>query len=242
VSIWTEGRFQHHDGGRTSRTAGLHAALTLPGGFVIGGAGRIGKIVSAPAIAGDTAQSIADGQVTLSFDRPRLGFELGYGSNDGFQPQPFPQFGAVPIIPAQPRLGWFTAAGHVAPLPWLTVESWYTTPRPIRSAEGQPPALAITRGTIHSKFLRVFPSGIFDLKLQLGVEHWSDGVLGEDLSGNPVRTPFTNFVTSLVEVRLGSLALYWEQRNLTAGAKAYVPGYPIPQYARALGARWQFSN
>lgn len=242
LGLWTEGRYQQHDGSRRSRSAGVHAALTLPYGFVIGGAGRIGRIVSAPAIASDTAQPIADGQVTFSFERRRLGFEVGYGSNDGFQPQAFPQFGAVPIIPAQPRLGWLSAAGHLSPLPWLTFESWFTTPRPLRTAQGQPPALAITRGTIHSKFLRVFPSGIFDLKLQLSVEHWSDGVLGTDLSGAPVRTPYTNFVSSLVEVRLGGLALYWEQRNLTAGAKSYVPGYPIPRYARALGARWQFSN
>jgi hypothetical protein len=113
----------------------------------------------------------------------------------------------------------------------------------IRAApEGQPPRQYAANGTIRSKFLRQFPSGYFELKLQLGVEGWAAGALGTDVSGNPVVVPEAHFVRSLVQMEIGSLIFFWDARNILGSARTYVPGFAIPSYNSAFGIRWEFLN
>ena len=241
LTLLADAELQHHDGGRASRWLGARAAIGLPYGFVVGGAARWGRVVSAPALLADTAQHIADLQATLGWERPRIGFELGLARNAAFAPTGFEPFPTISTLLPVPSTRWLTAAGHVAPVPWVTLESWFSTPRPL-TAEGQPPAQAVTRATFDSKFLRRFPSGILNIKLQLSVEHWSAGVLGRDLNGDPVPTPVTNFLRSLVEVRLWGVGFYWQRTNLSARPLSYVPGYPIASYLSSIGVHWDFTN
>jgi hypothetical protein len=108
--------------------------------------------------------------------------------------------------------------------------------------EGQPPRHYVANGTIHSKFLRQFPSGYFELKLQLGVEGWSAGTLGVDAIGTPVPLPGARFLRSLVQMEIGSLTVFWDARNIGASDASYVPGFAIPRYGNTFGIRWEFLN
>jgi hypothetical protein len=83
-------------------------------------------------------------------------------------------------------------------------------------------------GTIRSKFLRTFPSGIFDLMLRLAMENWGTGIIGRDALGTPVRLHGASFVRSLIQFQLGSFSVYWDRVNLTSSHLGYVPGFEIP--------------
>ena len=103
------------------------------------------------------------------------------------------------------------------------MQSWYSDPRK-GSVDGVPPTHSLTTATIRSKFLRKFRSGIFDLKLQVGMEAWGDGTIGRDASGAPISLRGATFFKSLVEFQLQSFTVYWDRGNLS-GDRAHVrPG------------------
>jgi hypothetical protein len=231
----------HHFGGRSTDYAKLAAGIQLARGLAITGMARVGKEVAAPAILTDTAQKIRDFQGALGWQRARLGFEVSYARTSAFSPIAFPEFLTIPSLAPSPETDWVTASVRVAPLQWLTFESWYSDPRDL-SPDGTPPTLSLTSATIRSKFLRKFPSGIFDLKLRLSVESWGDGVIGRDLGGAPIGLQGATFFRSLVEFQLSSFTVYWDRGNLTGTRLTYVPGFPIPNLGSNFGVRWEFSN
>jgi hypothetical protein len=100
----------------------------------------------------------------------------------------------------------------------------------------------MTAITLRSKFLRQFPSGIFDLKLRLSVETWGRGVIGRDGTGAPVTLGGATFFRSLLQVQLQSFQLFWDRGNLSASELDYVPGFEIPAYGSVFGVRWEFLN
>jgi hypothetical protein len=108
--------------------------------------------------------------------------------------------------------------------------------------EGQPPRHYAANGTIRSKFLRQFPSGYFELKLQMGIEGWSAGTLGRTALGTAVLLPDAHFVRSLVQLQIGTLTFFWDARNILGTQRVYVPGFAIPSYGSAFGIRWEFLN
>jgi hypothetical protein len=108
--------------------------------------------------------------------------------------------------------------------------------------DGLPPRHLLGSGTIRTKFLRLFPSGTLDIELRLAVEHWSNGISGRDVFGDPVALPAATYFRSLVQIALGSFQFYWDRANLTETQNAYVPGLSIAGRPSEFGVRWTFAN
>lgn len=236
-----EGVFQHHFGGRSSRWVGARAALALPLGLSLGGAVRVGSEVAAPSILSDTAQPLRDLQLTAALRHGWVGGEATWARGNAYQPLPYQPYPDVAAIALHQRTEWVTLSGFLAPWRWLVLDGWVSTPRGT-APEGQPPRHYAANGTIRSKFLRQFPSGYFELKLQLGIEGWAAGTLGTDATGAPVVLPDAHFARSLVQMEIGSLTFFWDARNILGSARAYVPGFVIPSYTSSFGIRWEFLN
>jgi len=147
----------------------------------------------------------------------------------------------IPTLAASPQAEWLTVSARIAPLRWITLQSWYSNPRK-GTVDGVPPTHSLTTATIRSKFLRKFPSGIFDLKLQLSMESWGRGTIGRDVGGAPVNLRGATFFKSLVAFQLQSFTVYWDRGNLTGTDLTYVPGFAIPAYGSNFGVRWEFMN
>ena len=236
-----EAVFQQHDGDRSSRWLAGRAGLQLPLNLVLSGAVRAGTVVAAPAIELDSAQTLVDFSAHLSWQRRRLGLEVGLTQTDAFRPLSPQPFLAIDSLRPSGTTRWMTLSARVSPLQWMTVEGWYSDPLE-GSIDGVPPTHSSITGTIRSKFLRTFPSGIFDLKLQLGMEAWSDGVIGRDAAGNAIFHGGATFFRSVVEMRLGGLIFFWDRLNLSGNKRSYVPEYFVPRFGSTFGARWEFSN
>ncbi|MFL5401589.1 MAG: hypothetical protein ACJ8BF_02100, partial [Gemmatimonadales bacterium] len=232
---------QRHFGGRNSDYADLAGGLQLARGFALTGTARVGQMVAAPAVLTDTAQDIRDFQGALGWNRARLGFEVSYARTSAFSPFPYADYPGIALFGTAPRSDWITASVRLAPLQWLTLESWYSDPRDTEP-EGVPPTHSVSAATIRSKFLRQFPSGIFDLKLRLSVESWGRGTIGRDALGTPITLKGATFFRSLIQIQLERFMIYWDRGNLTATRLTYVPGFRIPSYGSNFGVRWEFLN
>jgi hypothetical protein len=241
LSLSAEGGYRRHDLGRESRWLGLRAGLSLPLGVQVAGAYRTGMMVAAPTVLTDTAQRLDDLQGTVGLERSLFALELGYSRNAGFQPWPYPSFPTIDSLRASARTEWFTTRWRFSPRPWAALEGWYTNPIGI-APDGQPPTHSYTTATIRSKFWRSFPSGIFDFKLQLGMESWSNGVIGRGPNGDPIPLDGATFLRSLVEIQLQSFIIYWDRTNFGGSGKTYIPGFPVPRYGSTFGVRWEFTN
>ncbi|MEO8201487.1 MAG: Plug domain-containing protein [Gemmatimonadota bacterium] len=241
LTVNGEAGYRIHEGDRTSRWLGARAGLTLPLGVVLSGSARAGSIVAAPAIEADTAQTILDLQGLLNWERRVVGLQVGLSQTHAFQPFAYQPFLLYDSLRALGTTQWLTVSGRISPRQWLTVEGWYSDPMGT-VVEGLPPKHSSITGTIRSKFLRTFPSGIFDLKLQLGMEAWSDGIIGRDASGAAIKLGGATFFRSVVQMRLGGLILFWDRLNLSGNKRSYVPEYLVPRFGSTFGARWEFSN
>jgi hypothetical protein len=231
-----------HFGGRASDYADLAAGLEPIRGLALTGTARIGKMVAAPAILTDLEQDIRDFQGTLGWNRARLGFQVSYSRTAAFQPFGFADFPTVPQLGPAPRTEWITASVRLAPLQWITLETWYSDPRGQVTPDGIPPTHSMSAATIRSKFLRQFPSGIFDLKLRLSMESWGGGTIGRDAVGNPITLRGATFLRSLIQIQLDRFSIYWDRTNLTSTKLTYVPGFQIPGYESDFGVTWEFWN
>ena len=232
---------QRHYGGRNSDFVSLSAGLQPVRGIALTGAARIGNVVAAPAITADTAQEISDYEAAIGFERARLGLRLALSRTASFNPFGYAEFPRVASIGAAPETEWVTAAVRLAPLRWFTLEGWYSDPRDV-APEGLPPTHSLAAATIRSRFLRQFPSGIFDLKVRVSVESWGTGVIGRDASGAPIRLGGATFYRSLVQIQLQSFSIYWDRGNLSASELTFVPGFEVPAYGTVFGVRWGFLN
>lgn len=241
VTLNGEAAFQRHEGNRTSSWLGGQAGLQLPFDVVLSGAVRAGQVVAAPSIETDSAQTIVDLSGHLSWQRKRLGLELGLTQTDAFRPHAPQPFLLIDSLRSSGTTRWLTVSARVSPLQWMTLEGWYSDPLE-GTIDGLPPTHSSITGTIRSKFLRTFPSGIFDLKLQLGMEAWSDGVIGRDAAGNPIFHGGATFFRSVVEMKLGGLVFFWDRFNLSGNKRSYVPEYLVPRFGSTFGARWEFAN
>jgi hypothetical protein len=241
LAAWGEAVHQHHDGGRSSDYVTLAAGVEPLHGLALTGSARLGTMVAAPSVLTDTAQDLRDYQATLAFNRSRLGLQAGWARTSAFSPFGYAEYLRIPSIGAVPETQWLTVGARVAPVRWITLEGWYSNPRD-GAPEGIPPSHSQTAVTLRSKFLRQFPSGIFDLKLRLSMEAWGDGVIGRDATGAPVRLNGATFFRSLVQIQLQSFSLYWDRWNLSATDLTYVPGFSIPAYGSSFGVRWEFLN
>ena len=230
-----------HFGGRNSDYANLSAGLELVRGLAVTGTARIGKVVASPAILTDPEQDVRDLQAALGWNRSRLGFQVTYARTSAFAPPAYADFPRVVTLAPSPRTEWVTASVRLAPLQWITLETWYSDPRGV-TPDGVPPTHSVVAGTIRSKFLRKFPSGIFDLKLRLAVENWGTGTIGRDAGGAPITLKGATFMRSLIQIQLDRFMIYWDRGNLTSTPLTYVPGFEIPSYGSNFGVSWEFFN
>ncbi|MGE3526964.1 MAG: TonB-dependent receptor plug domain-containing protein [Gemmatimonadales bacterium] len=233
--------YQRHDENRESRWTGAQAGLALPLGFTLAGAARLGKVVAAPAVLTDSAQDLTDLSAHLGFHSRPVTLEIGIARTDAFRPFVPQPFLLIDSLRPPGRTDWLTVSGRIAPLQWLTIEGWYSDPMGA-SVDGIPPTHSYVTGTIRSQFLRKFPSGIFDLKLQLGMEAWSSGTIGVDGTGTPIELGGATFFRSQVQIRLGRLIIFWDRINLNGEKRSFVPEYFVPRFGSTFGARWEFVN
>jgi hypothetical protein len=241
VAASAEAVHQRHYGGRNADYAAFSAGLQPVRGLSLTGSARVGEMVAAPAILSDTAQEISDYGAAIAWERERLGVRLAFSHTAPFSPFGYSEFPRIATIGPAPETDWVTASVRLAPLRWITLEGWYSDPRDV-TPEGIPPTHSMTAVTLRSKFLRQFPSGIFDLKLRLSVESWGTGVIGRDATGAPVRLAGATFFRSLLQIQLQSFSLFWDRGNLGATELTYVPGFEIPAYGSVFGVRWEFLN
>ncbi len=232
---------QRHYGSRNSNYALLGVGVHPVPGVALTGTARVGKLVAAPSITADTAQRLRDFGATLGWDRPRVGVQLGWSRTAAYSPFGYAEFPRVVSLAPSANVDWLTVGVRVAPVQWITLESWYSDPRN-GSVDGIPPTHSLSAATFRSKFLRKFKSGIFDLKLRVSMESWGRGTIGRDEAGEPITLRGATFFRSLVEIQLQSFSIYWDRGNLTAAKLTYVPGFRIPPYGSNFGVRWEFAN
>jgi hypothetical protein len=230
-----------HYGGRASDYANLAGGFEPIRGLAFIGTARIGKVVAAPAIPTDPEQDVRDYQGAVGWNRGRLGLQVAYARTSTFAPFAYAEFPLTPQLSVVPQTNWLTASARIAPLQWLTLEGWFSDARDI-VPEGVPPTHSLIAGTIRSKFLRQFPSGIFDLKLRLSMETWGSGTLARDGLGAPVTLKGATFIRSLIQIQLDRFKIYWDRGNLTSTDLSYVPGFQIPGYGSNFGVSWEFLN
>jgi hypothetical protein len=241
VAVSAEAVHQRHYGGHSSDHVAFSAGVQPIRGLSLTGSARVGEVVAAPAIPTDTAQEISDYGAAIAWERERLGVRLAFARTAPFSPFGYSEFPRIASIGPAPEIDWLTASVRLAPVRWITLEGWYSDPREV-TPEGIPPTHSMTAVTLRSKFLRQFPSGIFDLKLRLSMESWGTGVIGRDDTGTPVRLGGATFFRSLLQIQLQSFSLFWDRGNLTATELTYVPGFEIPAYGSVFGVRWEFLN
>jgi hypothetical protein len=241
VAASVEAVHQRHYGGRNSDYVAVAAGLQPVRGLSLSGSARVGDVVAAPAILSDTAQELSDYGAAIAWERERLGVRLAFSHTAPFSPFGYSEFPRIATIGPAPEIDWLTASVRLAPVRWVTLEGWYSDPRDV-TPEGIPPTHSMSAVTLRSKFLRQFPSGIFELKLRLSVESWGTGVIGRDTTGAPVTLKGATFFRSLLQIQLQSFSLFWDRGNLSSTALTYVPGFEIPAYGSVFGVRWEFLN
>lgn len=241
VSASLEGAWQLHQDRRSSYWGLARAGVALPLGGALSGAWRVGQVVAMPSVPGDQAQSLSDRELTASLEQSWIGARASYTRTAAFSPVPYYQFVQVDTIGAHGPTEWVTAHLRLAPKQWLVFQGWYATPL-TTGPEGIPPDHSILTAAIRSKFLRTFPSGIFDLKLEFAAENWGTGTLGRDGQGDPVVLAGATVLRGLIQMRLGPFILYYDRYNLANTKLGYHPGLRQPANPYTFGIRWSFLN
>ena len=242
VTASVEGVYRSHAFDRTSSWGTVRAGVRLPLGVDLTGSIASGERVASPALRDDVAQEFTDHQISAGFQRARVGVEAAWMRTSAWRPLAYPQFARVTSIAPVGDIEWAVAKARVAPLSWLTLESRYEHPVRLDQPEGAPPHHALSTATVRSKFLRNFPSGTFDLKVQAVVESWSDGVVGRDAEGAAIVMPGRTFVRGILQLQLGPFIAYYDRVNFRAVRAGNIPGYPVPALASSFGVRWEFLN
>ncbi|HEU4763388.1 MAG TPA: Plug domain-containing protein [Gemmatimonadales bacterium] len=241
VGVRGEAVHQGHDGGRQSDWVGLMAGATLPTRLALTATARFGSQVFSPSLATDRAQDVRDWRVAAGWQHRVLGLEGAWVHTGAFTPQAFQPYLSVPRLGPVAAADWLEVSARLSPRQWLLFEARYGDPQRTRP-EGLPPTHSIVTATIRSKFLRQYRSGIFDLKLQLAMETWGHGVIGEDSLGTPITLKGATYFRAQVQFQLGSFMLYYDRMNLRGTELGYVPGFVIPTGGQTFGVRWQFVN
>ncbi len=232
---------QQQSGGRSSDWETARIGVRLPWGAEVGGMWSDGHRVDIPSLADDLSHRFTDGEVHAGIHWRKLDVTAGYARNDGWTPTGYPEFAVIAALSPLPRTDWLTVEARVTPLNWLTFETVYYQPRHALP-DAMPPQHAVSTVTVRSRFLRNFPSGIFDLKIQGVVESWSPGVGGLDGQGNPIALPGATFIRGIFQLQIGPFIAYFDGANFRATRTGYVPGYPVLSAGRTYGIRWEFTN
>ncbi|MGQ0703918.1 MAG: Plug domain-containing protein [Gemmatimonadales bacterium] len=244
-SLSLEGVYQSHDGERTSRWMTARGGITLPLGFSAGAVWQFGKQVFHPSLVADTAQELDDRSVIVSWRSSFADLEGSFTTNKTFAPVAYAQYPGIAFITPSSELSrsdWVTAAARISPRQWISVSGWFSNP--VRTTpEGQPPEHAMVAATIQSKFLPTFKSGIFNLKVQVSMERWGAGVLGQTADSVAVTIPATTYYRGFIGIQIGSFLVWYNRYNMQGSDNIFhVPGLLVPGFASTFGVRWEFSN
>ena len=241
LSLNGEVTHERHDGDRTSDWIGLRAGLTLPLGFEGEGGWRTGSRVIAPALASDTAAELHEVELRGRWRSRYLTLEAGWSRTAAFTPYRFAPYIKVDSLRPLGTTEWLEYAATLTPLNWMTLSAWYSDPRNV-TIDGIPPTHSVIRGEIRSKFLRKFPSGIFELRLAAEMENWGTGVIGRGPAGEALELNGATFVRMGAAMRLGGFQFFYDRTNTQSSRHSYVPGFKIPGLGQTFGMRWEFSN
>lgn len=242
VSGSLEGVYQTYDKDRSAKWLTARAGLSLPYGLRVSGSWREGEVVDQPAIPGDSAQDLSDREAIAEWNPLKaITARAGYMRLAAFRPTGYWYFAQLDSIAPSGPTEWVTLGGRIAPRQWFTVSGWYQYPLG-PGPEGTPPGYSFVQAAIRSKFLRTFPSGIFDLKLAMSMESWGTGVIGRDPEGEPVTLKGSTIFRGLIQIQFSGLIIYWDRSNLLNSDLPYVPGMPMPRNVSVYGVRWVFLN
>jgi hypothetical protein len=240
-SASVEGVYRKHEGERTSNWLTARAGVVLPLGISATATWRRGSEVARPAVLLDSAQALDDRSVAAAWRTKSAEITATYSWNAGYRPTGFAQYPIMGDPAASERTKWVTVNARLAPLQWVILDGWYSTPQGPHP-EGQPPTHSVINGTIQSKFLPTFPSGIFNFKIQITMENWSPGVVGRDFSGAPVSLNGATFFRSYIGFQIGPFSAYYDRYNTQGTRLEATPGLQIPRFASTFGVRWEFRN
>lgn len=242
VSASLEGVYQTYDEDRSAKWLTARAGVTLPYALKLSGSWRQGNVVDQPSVPGDSAQDLSDREFIAQWNPLRaITARAGYLRLSAFRPTGYWYYAQLDSIAASGTTEWITLGGRVVPRQWFTLSGWYQYPLG-PGPEGTPPGYGFVEAAVRSKFLRTFPSGIFDLKLAMTMESWGTGVLGRAPDGAPVTLKGATTFRGLIQMQFLGLILYWDRSNLLNSDLPYVPGLPLPKNISTYGVRWVFLN
>lgn len=233
---------QRYDHDRVGQWVTGRLGVQLPYGFHLGGDVSQGHRVDSPSLPEDSVRQFLNAEVTGGYTSHALTLDGGFVNNDAWRPQSYPEFAAIASYAPLGRTQWATAHIRYAPVGFFTLETVYQEPLHGALPDGTPPHHAVSTATLRSRFLRNFPHGIFDLKLQLVAESWSDGVGGRDTTGAAIPLHGATFYRAIIQLQIGPLIAYYDRENLGAVRTGYVPGYQIQPIGGTFGIRWEFTN
>lgn len=234
------GRLASHRDDRSSRTAWGSIGV-YRGAFSLVGDVRWTDAVATPVLSTDTAQSTLDLGARAGLQARKLTVHAGVEQRDPFAP---PDLGIIPDLPPllpSPR-ATFAIADLTVNLGPLSVSGWIAEPVAGSSPSFEPPRHARAAFTFRSRFLRTFRSGAFDLKVQLAMESWSEGVAGTDASGFPVPLPGATITEAFLQFEIASFHAFYSLKNALRSQDGFVPGFEFPRNLQTFGVKWVFRD
>lgn len=227
---------------RSSQELGLGAALRPLPWLALHGALRHRNAVAVPAILTDTVQRVADWSAGIGFVSRRLDLDAGIEGHGAYEAPAYGTFSAVVPAGTQAAGRTFTTQLAVRPAAFFTLSGWYRQPLGATASAYEPPHHTRAAATFRSRFLPSFRRGALDILVQVGVEAWSDGVMGRDSTGASIGLDGHGTVDWLLEFRLLNAVIYWTMRNSQVERYEVVPGAPMARANQRYGVRWEFTN
>lgn len=241
IALDAEGVYRLHTESRSTAWVAGRASLALAGPFSLRGSARLGQVVAAPSLDTSQSQSITEVEGRAALTLKWLEAYGGVARTSRFAQASFPSYPIVTSLAEHPAITWVTAGGAFRPFNWMAIEGWYSHPTG-EIPDGQPPEQLSVNGSLRTKFLRHFKSGVFELKGELGLERWGQGVIGRDATGAAIIHPSATYLRGRAMLRLQTFMIYFERANITNETIGYVPGLTIPNLATTFGFRWEFTN
>jgi len=242
VAVAAEAGYRRHAGDRSSEWFLASGSVELPLGLRASGSWKVGNVVDLPMLAADPVRKVDDRSVMLGWETPRWGMEAGYARTSAATPAPSWVFPSLGVVGRSGTAEWLTGHLRLAPNNWFTLDGWHSAARGGTQVEGQPPSHTMATAAIRSKFLRVYPSGFFELKAAGTLEKFGTGTVGRTIDGEPVELPGATFLRVQFQMQFGGLIAYWDRQNFLSSTAARTPGIPSLPAANVFGIRWVFWN
>ncbi len=241
VVVSGDGYWRRHPGDRYSR--GAHGSLGLyVGPLSLVGQLQYADLVAAPALADDSARSTLDRSVRAGLRTLPLSGHVALVRRDAFVPLPYAELLDVAAFDSSAGSTYVVADVSLRSSRALSFDVSYSDAIGDESADLQPPTHGRAQITFQSKFWRTFRSGVFDFRVQLGMESWSGGTAGMTAEGTPIELPPATLYDIFVQVQLVDFTLFWHYRDARRPVGPYLPGIFYPGFHQTFGVKWAFLN